>query len=238
MEYIRRFGRWRPNTFSLYLHFDDKLLRKLSSCLTQCEALTSQLMVCTEGANKVEFDKKGDMAGVTRVYETRVGDVGHPASLSQEKRTGSKAIRVRRQKSRRRKDAPKQVVEDVPNAMIDDGTIEYIKKAKMLRGIKSHPEYAHDADGLDASMDERTLYYAIQGRVFAGEALISRNFRLGKTLSRNVRRARVTAGKIPAGQSTLEEYQEAYRKYINHRRKIGERWRNSRGENAPRSQVH
>ena len=50
--------------------------------------------------------------------------------------------------------------------MIDDEDIEYIRKAKMLWDIVSHPEYAHDDDGLDALMSEGTMCYAIQGRVF------------------------------------------------------------------------
>ena len=111
------------------------------------------------------------------------------------------------------------MIEGDPKATIDDEDIEYIRKAKMLRGVISRTEYAHADDGLDALMIEGTLYYAIQGRVFFDEAVASRNFRMAKTLSRDVRRARVTDGKIPADQSTLEEYQEAYVKYINQRHK-------------------
>ena len=81
------------------------------------------------------------------------------------KRAGSEPARGRRQKSRRRQEEPKQAIEDEPKERIDDDTLEQIKKARMLRGIISHPEYADEDDGLDALMNEGTLYYAIQGRV-------------------------------------------------------------------------
>ena len=113
----------------------------------------------------------------------------------------------------------------------------------MLRGVISRPEYAHGDDGLDALMSEGTLYYAIQGRVFAGDAFVSRNFRVATTLSRNVRRARVTDAKIPAGQSPLGEYHDSYRKYISQRNKnrredeiVKEKMRSDRKANECRAE--
>ena len=45
LSYIRRFGRWKSSTFAIYLHFGDKILRNLSTCLMRIEGLTPQLKV-------------------------------------------------------------------------------------------------------------------------------------------------------------------------------------------------
>ena len=60
-----------------------------------------------------------------------VANVGQPASLPKEKWTGSKTTRGHRQKSKRRTDEPKQVIDDEPKARTDDDTLIYVKKAKM-----------------------------------------------------------------------------------------------------------
>ena len=65
LEYIRRFGRWKSSAFSIYLHFGDKLLRKLSTCLMESECLMTQLKVCTDQGNKLEYDHKGEQVRVT-----------------------------------------------------------------------------------------------------------------------------------------------------------------------------
>ena len=75
----------------------------------------------------MEFDRRGDMVRVTRVGDTRVGDVGQPASLPREKRTGSKTVRARRKKSRRPRDEPRRVGVGDPKARIDDEGPDYIR---------------------------------------------------------------------------------------------------------------
>ena len=140
----------------------------------------------------------GDMVKVSRIDPPMVGNAGQPTSIPKEKRTGSNPSfpsRKHRCKSKRREGEPKKAIPDEPKTRIDDEALRRIKKAKMLWGIISHPAYAHDDDGLGALTAETALYYAIQGRVFADEAFVSRNFRISKTLSRNVRRGRITSGK-------------------------------------------
>ena len=181
LEYIRRFGRWRSSTFSIYLHFDGKLLRKLPSCLMDCEGLTTQFRVCNEGNSRAEFGANGDMARVTQNKELQVGNVGAPASLPQEKRTGSNMRRAprRRPKSRRRKSTAR--IPDEPKAQIYEETMIQIRNAKVLWDTISHPEYESEDDGLGDVMNEGALNFDIQGRVFVDEAFVSRNFRLART---------------------------------------------------------
>ena len=59
VEYIRRFRRWRSIDFAIYLHFGDKILRNLPSCLARCDGLTSQLKLRTDNPEETLFDKKG-----------------------------------------------------------------------------------------------------------------------------------------------------------------------------------
>ena len=66
-------------------------------------------------------------------------------------------------------------------------------------------------------MTEATLFYAMQGKEFVGEEYLARNIRQAIVLARDIRRSRVSSGEIPSGQTTLGEYQMAYRRYINHR---------------------
>ena len=48
MGYIRRYGRWRPSTFAIYVHFDYNILLNLSTCLRPSEVLTAQVNVRTD----------------------------------------------------------------------------------------------------------------------------------------------------------------------------------------------
>ena len=104
-----------------------------------------------------------------------------------------------------------------PKAVIDKTAQRNLRAAKALWDLISHPEYADEDDGIDGLMTKEALYYAIQGKVFADEAYCSRNFRLAKLQSRNVRRARILSGKTPAGETPLGEYQKAYQAYMSAR---------------------
>ena len=64
LEYMRRAGRWKSNTFSIYLHLGGKIRRNLSSRMVKCEGLTSQLRVCAGGRQEVVFDRGGDMVNI------------------------------------------------------------------------------------------------------------------------------------------------------------------------------
>lgn len=75
--------------------------------------------------------------------------------------------------------------------------------------ILSRPGYACEDDGLGDLVAEETLYYAIHEKEFAGDAYRSQNFRQETVLARDIRRARVESIEIPAGQTTLGEYQMA-----------------------------
>lgn len=108
---------------------------------------------------------------------------------------------------------------DGPKVVIADETTKASTRAKRLWDITSRPDYAHEGDGVEALMAETTLYYSTHGNTFVDEAYALRDFRKAEIWARDVRRARVTAGDLPADQSTLGGYQEAYRSYINHRRK-------------------
>ena len=219
LEYIRRFGRWRSSTFSIYLHFDDKVLRKLPTRLMESECLMSQLKVCTDASNKTEFDDKGGKVRITIPGKEAAGNVGQPTSLPTEKRTGIISNQSSRSLSRSVDSVQTNRSSAEAKTVIPSATMRHLRDAKVLWGILSHPEYAHDDDGPDAVVKEETLYYAIQGKVFAGEAFCSQNFRVAKIVSRDVRRALVAAGKAPADQTTLGEYQIAYRQYITARRR-------------------
>ena len=72
--------------------------------------------------------------------------------------------------------------------IIDDEEMVHITNAKRLRGMLSYPEYASEDDGFDKLMKKGTLYYAIQGKTFAGEAFLLENFRKAKMIARDVRR--------------------------------------------------
>ena len=80
LEFIRRFGRWKSNTFSIYLHFDDKVLRKLSSCLMESEGLMSQLKVCTDQGKKMEHVRTGEHMRVTTQEPVGAESDGQPFS--------------------------------------------------------------------------------------------------------------------------------------------------------------
>ena len=101
--------------------------------------------------------------------------------------------------------------------MIDKVAQRNLRAAKALWNLTPHPEYADEDDGIDGLMTKEALYYAIQGQVFVDEAYCSRNFRLAKIQSRNVRRARILSGKTPAGETPLGEYQKAYQEYMSAR---------------------
>ena len=202
----------------IYLHFGDKVLRKLPSCLMESEGLMTQLKVCTDLPSKVEFDQKGGKVKVTNRGPDKAGNDGQPSSLPTERRTWSSSSREGRSRSRSTNSAGATKSKEEPKTTIDEATQKHLRGANVLWDIITHPEYAHDDDGLDSVMREEVLYYAVQGQVFADEAFCSRNFRSAKTFSRDVRRAKMASGEIPEGQSTLEEYQQAYRKYIAARR--------------------
>ena len=63
-------------------------------------------------------------------------------------------------------------------------------KSKKLRGLLSHPEYAHGDDGVGDLVDREVLTYASHGKVFADEAYLSKNFRCQKINARDTRRLR------------------------------------------------
>ena len=83
----------------------------------------------------------------------------------------------------------------------------------------NRPEYACEDDGLGGLVTEATLYYVIQGKDFVDESYQSGNFSLAEIRARDIRRNRVEAREAPKDQTTLQEYQMAYRRYINHRSK-------------------
>ena len=91
LEYIRRFGRWKPAAFAIYSHFDDKILRNLSPRMVNFDGLTSQLRVRTDAGRKVVFDQGRDMIRI--VAKTLGGDirVGQPAVYRPITRAGGKS---------------------------------------------------------------------------------------------------------------------------------------------------
>ena len=145
--------------------------------------------------------------------------VGQPTSQPPEKRVGSASRLEADGRNTRAKKESEDRASNEPMAVINDEVMKEVTRAKRLRGVVSRPEYASEDDGMGALMTEATLYYAIQGKMFVDEAYALGNFRMAKVWARDVRRARVTASEIPAGQTPLVEYQQAYRRYINYRHK-------------------
>ena len=93
-----------------------------------------------------------------------------------------------------------------------------ITNAGKFRDIISTPEYARDDDGLGDTVAMEVLIYAEKGKVFADEVYLARNFRIAKIKARDTRRLRALRYEIPGNHTSLEEYQQAYRTYMNGRR--------------------
>ena len=62
------------------------------------------------------------------------------------------------------------------------------------------------------------LTYAAQGKVFAGEAFCLRNSRLAKVRARDVRSLCILHGEIAESHTSLQEYRQVYRTYMNAQR--------------------
>ena len=185
----------------------------------------TQLKVCTDQGNKLEHDREGEQMRVTIQKPGGSESDGQPYSCpSDTRRTGGGynphagyARKNCRSRSQSADSVRPTTSNQEPKTVIDREAQRNLRAAKALRGLISHPEYADRDDGIDKLMTKEALYYAIQGEVFVGEAYCSYNFRSAKILSRNVRRARVLSGKTPVGETTLEEYQRAYQKYMSAR---------------------
>ena len=67
-------------------------------------------------------------------------------------------------------------------------------------------------------MAQKVLIYAVQWGLFADEAYVARNFRMAKAKSRDTRRLRSLHGEIPENHTSMGEYRQAYRAYVNARR--------------------
>ena len=91
LEYIRRIGRRKSSTFSIYLRFGDKVLRKLSICLMESEGFMTQLKVCTDQGSKLEYDHKGEQARLTTREPGGPENDGQPSSwLAEARRAGGR----------------------------------------------------------------------------------------------------------------------------------------------------
>ena len=222
LEFIRRFGRWKSSTFSIYLHFVDKVLRKLSICLMESEGLMTQLKVCTDQGEKLEYARTGEQVRVTTQEPGGAESGGQPSSCPGDvRRTGGEynpyagyARKDGRSRSQSADSARSTTSNQEQKAVIDRAAQQNLRAAKALWDLIPHHEYADEDDGIDKLMTKEALYYAIQGQVFVDEAYCSHNFRVAKIQSRNARRARVMSGKKPAGVTTLGEYQQSYQKYM------------------------
>lgn len=90
---------------------------------------------------------------------------------------------------------------------------EYVEvaKAKKLRRLLSHPAYSHDDDGMGDLATKEVLTFTVQGKVFADEAYLAKNFRSSETKPRDTRRLRALLNEISPTLTALEEYCNAYR---------------------------
>lgn len=101
--------------------------------------------------------------------------------------------------------------------MGDVGEDEYrtIMRAMRLWGIISTPDYANGDDGLGDLVTKEVLIYAAQGVVFVDDSYLARNFRSAKIKSRDTRRLRIPHGEVPGNHTSLEEYHQDFRAYMN-----------------------
>ena len=88
-EYIRRIGRWQSSTIDIYLHFDGKILRNLSTGVTKCERLTSQLKARADNPQKIMRSKKDGSTDVDRYKSSnRDSECNPPNLVETENRAG------------------------------------------------------------------------------------------------------------------------------------------------------
>ena len=178
LEFIRRFGRWKSSAFSIYLHFEDKVLRKLPICLMESEGLMTQLKVCTDQGNKLEYARTGEWVRVTTKEPGGAESDGQPSSFPFDaRRTGGEYNPYdgyTRKGGRSRSHSADSVRSTTSNqeqkVVIDRAAQQNLRAARALWDLIPHPEYADEDDGIDKLMTKEALYYAIQGQVFVGEA--------------------------------------------------------------------
>ena len=171
-EYIRRFGRWRSSAFAIYLHFDEKILRNLPTCLMHCEGLTVQLKERAGFPQKITCGKQGEVISAARYKSSNRDSEGKsPNLVAGEKRTGGK-------RAKRNSTHPPSGPDS--KDVIDDSATNLLYQEKQMWGILSHPDYADANGGFGGLMTKVALTYVVQWKTFADEAYAAKNFRCAK----------------------------------------------------------
>ena len=138
----------------------------------------TQLKVCTDQGNKLEYDRKGEQVRVTTQEPGGSESDGQPSYCpSDARRTGGEynpyagyTRKDCRSRSQSADSARSTTSNQEPKAAIDREAQRNLRAGKALRGTIPHPEYADADDGIDKLMTKEALYYAIQGQVFVDEA--------------------------------------------------------------------
>ena len=108
----------------------------------------------------------------------------------------------------------------VPGPKVEMSEAEYsgVSHEGELWDVVYRPEYARDEDGVDALMTQECLIYDAQGKVSVDAAYRSKNIRIAKAKSRDVRSQRTLLGEILEGATSIAAYRKDYRSYMNARR--------------------